>query len=64
MICATNASEIGSDWADFVAHPAGISVRRARVATPHAAALKCLLGGRTLVKQKVSTLLQKPRFCL
>jgi hypothetical protein len=35
-----------------------------RVATPHRAALKCLLGWRTLMKQKVSSLLQKPRFRL
>jgi hypothetical protein len=39
-------------------------VRSARVATPHATALKCLLGGRTLVQQKVSSLLQMPRFRL
>jgi hypothetical protein len=35
-----------------------------RVSTPHATALKCLLSGRTLVQQKVSSLLQKPRFRL
>jgi hypothetical protein len=42
----------------------GIGVRSARVATPHGAALKCLLAWRTLMKQKVSTLLQKPRLRL
>jgi hypothetical protein len=43
---------------------AGICVGGARVATPHTTTLKCLLGGRTLVQQKVSSLLQKPRFRL
>jgi hypothetical protein len=65
MLCATNTSEIGSDRADFVTGAADATdVRRARVATPQAAGLKCLIGGRRLKEQEVSSLLQKPWFCL
>jgi hypothetical protein len=57
IVCATNASEIGSDWADFVTAPSRYYRPRSRVATPHGVSLKCFLGGRMLVEQKVANLL-------
>jgi hypothetical protein len=63
-MCLANASEFGSDWADFVTRrrsdAAGAEARR----TAHARQPKCLIFARAVRGQKIPNLLQMPRFRL
>jgi hypothetical protein len=65
MMCSTNATEFGSDWADFVTRaPDRSRLTLSHAATQHATRLECLISVRAGRQEKISNLVQKPRFRL
>jgi hypothetical protein len=65
VVCATNTSEIGSDWADFVTAAANNTADAPRTRRNAARGRLEMFDWSTQAeKAKVSSLLQKPRFCL